>query len=168
MDMSTLHKMSYGMYIVSSKSDNRCNGQVANSVFQVTSEPQQVAACINKQNLTHEYISKSGVFAVSVLSEDTPFEFIGSFGFRCGREFDKCSNCVCNTGITGAPIIMDYAAAFLECEVVSSLDAGTHTIFIGKVINAELINDKEPMTYAYYRIVKGGKSPKTAPTYIKE
>jgi flavin reductase (DIM6/NTAB) family NADH-FMN oxidoreductase RutF len=168
MDARALHRMSYGMYIVSSKCEDKCNGQVANSVFQVTSEPPQVVACINKQNLTHEYMSKSGVFAVSVLSQDTPFEFIGGFGFRCGRDVDKCGNCVRNTGVTGAPIIMDYAVAFLECEVVNSFDAGTHTMFVGRVVNSEVINDDEPMTYAYYRLVKGGKSPKTAPTFIKE
>jgi rubredoxin len=56
----------------------------------------------------------------------------------------------------------------LECEVLSSTDVGTHTIFIGKVVDCEVLSDADPMTYAYYHQTKGGKSPKTAPTYVKE
>lgn len=51
---------------------------------------------------------------------------------------------------------------------MNSLEIGTHTIFVGKVIDAEIISDDEPMTYKYYQDIKGGKAPKTAPTYMKE
>jgi rubredoxin len=70
--------------------------------------------------------------------------------------------------MTGAPIVLDYTIGFMECEVLSSTDVGTHTIFIGKIIDCDILSDAEPMTYAYYHQIKGGKSPKTAPTYIKE
>ena len=58
MDLKTLHKVSYGLYIITSKSDDKINGQIANVLFQITSEPPRVAISINKQNLTHEYIKK--------------------------------------------------------------------------------------------------------------
>jgi len=56
MNLKALYKLSYGLYVVSSKKGNRLNGQVANSVFQVTSEPPTIAVSINKNNLTHEFI----------------------------------------------------------------------------------------------------------------
>jgi flavin reductase (DIM6/NTAB) family NADH-FMN oxidoreductase RutF len=168
MDRKTLQQISYGVYIVSSKKGDKLNGQVANSVFQVTSEPPEVAASICKQNLTHEYIRESGVFAVSILSTETPMKFIGIFGFHCGREIDKFEQINYRFGITGAPIVLENTIGYIECEVIGSLDAGTHTIFLGKVIEAQQLNSDEPMTYAFYRKIKGGLSPKAAPTYIKE
>jgi len=52
--------------------------------------------------------------------------------------------------------------------VVNEMDCGSHTIFLGEIVDCEVLSDAEPMTYAYYHEVKGGKSPKTAPTYVKE
>jgi flavin reductase (DIM6/NTAB) family NADH-FMN oxidoreductase RutF len=168
MDRKTLQKISYGVYIVSSKEGDKLNGQIANTVFQVTSEPPEVAISICKQNLTYEYIQESGVFAVSILSAETPMKFIGTFGFHCGREINKLENINYRSGKTGAPIVLENAVGYIECEVIASLDAGTHTIFLGKVIEAEQLNTDEPMTYAFYRNIKGGLSPKAAPTYFKE
>ena len=168
MNPKTLHKISYGLYVIASKSDDKFNGQIANTVFQITSEPPTVAVSINKQNLTHEFIKESKVFTISILSEDTPMKFIGLFGFKSGRDLYKFEGVNYKVGITDAPIVLDNTVAYLECEVIGNLDAGTHTVFIGKVIGAEILNDKKPMTYDYYHEVKRGKAPKTAPTYISE
>ncbi|MGC8816893.1 MAG: rubredoxin [Candidatus Hadarchaeum sp.] len=168
MDLKTLYKVSYGLYVVSSKFGEKPNGQIANTVFQTTSEPPTVAVCLNKKNLTHEIVQKSKVFAVSILAKDTPLKFIGDFGFKTGRETDKFQEVDYKIGVTGAPIVLDNAVGYLEAEVINSLDVGTHTIFIGKVVDAQMIKDAEPMTYAYYHEIKRGASPPTAPTYLKE
>ena len=168
MNLKALRKVSYGMYVVTSHLDGRLNGQIANTVFQVTSEPATIAISINKQNLTHEFIEKSGVFAVSILSEDAPLTLIGNFGFKSGRELDKFFSVNHKIGVTGSPVVLDSAVAFLEAEINNSLDVGTHTVFIGKIVNADVLSDDEPMTYAFYHLVKRGTSPKNAPTYIKE
>jgi len=89
MNLKALHKISYGLYVVTSGKTDSCNGQIANTVFQTTSAPATIAVCINKQNFTHEFIKQSGVFVVSILSEKTPLRFIGHFGFQCGRDVDK-------------------------------------------------------------------------------
>jgi rubredoxin len=70
-------------------------------------------------------------------------------------------------GVTGAPIVLENTIGYLGAELIDILDSGTHTIFIGRIVDAKIINDGEPMTYAYYHNIKGGKAPKTAPTYIK-
>mgnify|MGYP001619016900 CR=1 FL=1 len=89
MDPNVLHNLSYGMYIISSIKEDRINGQIANTVFQITSEPVTIAISINKKNLTHEFIESSGLFTISVLDEKAPLGFIGKFGFRSGRKEDK-------------------------------------------------------------------------------
>lgn len=168
MDAKALHKISYGMYVVSSKRDGKFNGQIANTVFQTTAEPPTIAVCINTQNLTHEFIQESGVFTASILTKETPMAFIGHFGFKSGRELDKFKGINYKVGITGAPVVLDNAIGYLEAEVISSMDAGSHTLFIGKVVDSAVIDGEEPMTYAYYHEVKRGKSPKAAPTYVAE
>lgn len=168
MNLKTLHKISYGLYIVSSKRDSKVNGQIANTVFQLTAEPPTVGVCINKQNLTHDYIKESKVFVVSILSIQATMKFIGLFGFKCGRDIEKFEDVEFKIGKTGAPIVSDNTIGYLECEVTGSMDAGTHTLFVGRLVDAEIINDKEPMTYEYYHKVLKGKAPKTATTFLEE
>lgn len=168
MNPKTLHKISYGLYVVSSKKGDKFNGQIANTVFQITSEPATIAVSINKQNLTHEFIEDSGVFTASILSTEAPMTLIGQFGFKSGRDIDKFAGVNYKVGVTGAPMVLDYSIGCLEAKVTQGLDCGTHTIFVGQVEDAEMLANGEPMTYAYYHQIKGGKAPKTAPTYIKE
>jgi ferric-chelate reductase [NAD(P)H] len=107
------------------------------------------------------------VFSVSILSISTDMKLIGKFGFRSGRDIDKFEDTKYNIGITGAPIIREDTVGYLEIEVEKNMDIGSHTLFVGKIVASENLNDGEPMTYAYYHIVKNGKTPKNAPTYIK-
>jgi len=166
MDKAAFYKLSYGLYVVTSKKDGRLNGQIANTAIQVTSDPPTIAVCINKQNLTHEFIQASRVFAVSVISKSTPMPFIGHFGFKSGRDINKFETINYKTGETGAPIVLENTIAYMEAEVIQEMDCGTHTLFIGVVRDCGILNkDEDPMTYAFYQDVKRGKSPKTAPTY---
>lgn len=168
MNRKTLHKISYGLYIVSSVNGDKKNGQIANAIFQVTSEPPTVAISINKKNLTHDYIDKSKVFSISILPENTPMKFIGTFGFKSGRDIDKFKDVEYKIGKTKAPIVSDYTLGFIDCELINKIDVGTHTIFCGNIVDAEILSEENPMTYEYYHKVKGGFSPKTAPTYYRE
>ena len=166
MNLNALHKIGYGMYIIGSHKGEKLNGQIANTVFQITSEPPTVAVSINKNNLTHEYIKASKVFSASVLCQATPLPFIGGFGFKSGRDTDKLKGVNYKVGQTGCPLFLDNTTAYLEAEVMQELDVGTHTIFIGKVVAAEVLNENPCMTYEYYHQVKRGTTPKTAPSYI--
>ncbi len=89
LDLESLFNLSYGMCIISSKKGSDFGGCIVNTVFQITPEPPMIAISVNRQNLTHECISESKVFSVSILAEETSLGFIGSFGFRSGRDFDK-------------------------------------------------------------------------------
>jgi flavin reductase (DIM6/NTAB) family NADH-FMN oxidoreductase RutF len=168
MDLNALHKIVYGMYVIGSHRGTKLNGQIANTVFQVTSEPPTVAVSINKTNLTNEFIRASRVFSASVLCQAAPLRFIGDFGFRSGRDVDKTKGVNYKIGKTGAPVFLDNATAYLEAEILQEVDAGTHTIFIGKVVAAEVLSDDPCLTYEYYHEQKRGTTPKTAPSYIAE
>ncbi|MEA1993369.1 MAG: flavin reductase [Euryarchaeota archaeon] len=168
MNPKALHKISYGLYVVSSKKEDSINGQIANTVFQITADPPTIGVSINKKNLTHEFIQESKVFTVSILSEETPMKFIGLFGFRCGRDINKFKDVKYKNGINDTPIVLENTIGCVECEVIDSIDVETHTIFIGKILDAQVMGDREPLTYAYYHEIKKGKAPKTAPTYIKK
>jgi flavin reductase (DIM6/NTAB) family NADH-FMN oxidoreductase RutF/rubredoxin len=168
MNLKALYKLGYGLYIVCSKKEDRLNGQIANTVFQITSEPPTIAVSINKNNLTHEFLKESKVMTVSVISRDTPLSFIGHFGFKSGRDMDKLKGINYKIGETQSPVITENTLAYLEAKVVQEVDVGTHTIFIGELVAADVIKEGEPMTYAYYHQVKRGTTPKTAASYIEE
>jgi len=168
MNLKALYLISYGLYVIGSRKGDRLNGQTANTVIQVSSQPPTISVCINKGNLTHEFIKDSGVFTVSVLSQDTPLSLIGRFGFKSGRDVDKFDGVNYRVGETQAPIVLDHTLAYMEAKVIKDVDAGTHTIFIGELVGADVMKEGEPMTYAYYHQVKRGTTPKTAPSYIEE
>ena len=168
MNKAAFYKITYGLYIVTAGQNGEFNGQIANTMFQVTSEPATVAISINKENYTHELVKLSRKFAVSLLGEAAPMTFIGTFGFKSGRDIDKLKNVKTKIGATKVPIVLDYAIAYLEAELINELDCGTHTIFVGRIVDADVLSEAEPMTYDYYHKVKGGKASKNAPTYMKE
>lgn len=166
-NFEALFKVSYGLYIVSSGDKNHGNGFISNSVFQVTAEPPRFAICCNKLNYTSEIINKSGCFSVSVLHKDASAEIFGRFGYKSGKDFNKLEGMLVKYGESGVPIVLNDSIAFLECKVVQTIDVGTHCMYIGELLQSEILdNSKEPITYLYYRQVKKGVAPKNAPTYI--
>ncbi len=168
MNLRALHKLGYGMYVIGSRKGNRLNGQIANTVFQITSEPPTIAVSINKNNLTHEFIKESKVFTASVLCQDTPLSFIGHFGFKSGRDINKLEGISHKIGETKAPVVIENAVSYLEAKVLQEIDVGTHTIFIGEIVDADTLSEKVCMTYDYYHQVKRGTTPRTAPSYIEK
>ena len=108
------------------------------------------------------------VLTVSAISQDTPLSFISHFVFKSGRDIDKLEGTSYKTGETQAPVVTDNAVAYLEVRVIQEVDVGTHTIFIGELVRADVLREGEPMTYAYYHQVKWGTTPKAAPGYITE
>jgi flavin reductase (DIM6/NTAB) family NADH-FMN oxidoreductase RutF len=138
-NIEALFKVSYGLYIVCSGDKNRGNGFISNSVFQVTAEPPKFAVCCNKENFTAEFIQRYNAFSVSVLDQNVSSEIIRSFGYRSGKDFDKMAGNIIRYGDTGVPVILNESIAFFEIKLLQTVDAGTHLIFIGELINAEIL-----------------------------
>lgn len=163
--MQAFTKIQYGMYIITSAFDGKIGGQIANTVFQITSNPATIAISISKQNNTHALLSGSKRAVISAITEEAPFEFIGKFGFRSSRDFDKFAGVEYKTNNDGVPIVTQFVNAYFETEIVSQFETETHTIFMCKVINSMVLNDNPTMTYDYYHKVKKGLTPKNAPTF---
>ena len=167
MNHQAFYQVTYGLYVVSSKNADQVNGYIASTVFQVTAEPARFAVACHKNNHTCDLINQSQVFALSILQQDTKAELIGLFGYKSGRTVNKYATVRYRTGQTGAPILLEDTLAWFECRVVQTVDVGTHLLFVGEVVDGDLIhNSQPPLTYAYYREVKKGKAPKNAPTYL--
>ena len=164
MDPNVLHNLSYGMFIVSSNKGELLNGQIANTVFQITSEPVTIAISINNKNLTHEYIRASSRFSLSILEEKAPLPFIGKFGFRSGRTEDKFKGTNFIKLASGCPVVLDNTLCYIEAKIVNKSDCFTHTLFIGQVTDSKMLKAGRPMTYDYYHREKRGTTPSSAPT----
>ena len=168
MNTKALYNISYGLYIISSRKGDIINGQIANTVIQVCSEPVIISVAINKNNFTHECISSCKIFTASILSKDTQISFIGSFGFKSGREINKFDGINYKLTTSAIPVVLDNTLAYIEAKVFNQVDVKTHTIFIGEVVDADVLREGGPMTYYYYQQVKRGTTPKSAPSYIKK
>jgi len=167
MDVKALYLVTYGLYVIGSHKGDKLNAQIANTIFQVCSEPIKLAVAINRNNYTHELITASKVFTVSILEKDTPLSFIGNFGFKSGRDTDKLHGINYKLSPNKAPIVLDNTLAYLELKVDNQVDVSTHTLFIGELVDADIIKNGEPLTYAYYQQVKRGTTPKAAPSYVE-
>jgi flavin reductase (DIM6/NTAB) family NADH-FMN oxidoreductase RutF/rubredoxin len=167
MNLEAFFKMTYGIYLVSSKSGEQLCGYIANTVFQVTADPPQIAISCHKNNISAKIIEESGVFSVSVLDKETDAGLIGLFGYQTGNEDKKFDRVNYTYGVTGTPIILSHSIAYFECEVVDKFDVGTHLLFIGKVVGNKLLEaDKDPLTYDFFRSELKLMAPERAPTYI--
>ena len=166
MNYSAFHKLSYGLYIISTELDGEKVGYVANTAFQITAEPSKLAISCNKDNYSAQKIIDSKKFSISVLKKDVDTSLIGKFGFMSGAEMDKFEGVKTITAKTGAPIVVDSSVAWFDCNVLDYSDVGTHYLIIAEVIDGDVLSNEAPLTYDYYHAKYKMRSPKNAPTYI--
>jgi len=164
-DLDSLFKIQYGMYVITSRDGDNLNGQITTTAMQLTCEPIKVMTCLSKNTLTHEMVKKSKIFGVCILDQNTPMKFIGHFGYRSGRDFNKFDNMAYELGPTGVPLVIENVITVLDAKVTDIFDVKTHTIFIGQVESAKNLKEGVAMTYEFYHTDLKGKSPKNAPTY---
>lgn len=163
MNNEVLKNLSYGVYVVTSVCGENPTGCVANSLIQVTYNT--IAVSIHHDNYTNKCIDESKKFGVSILGVDIDNKVIGTFGYRSARDIDKFKDIPTKT-VSGLRIIED-SVGYLICDVVDKMETETHTIFLGKIVDGDMLHNEIPMTYAYYHTERKGLSPKNAPTYIE-
>lgn len=167
-DPTVMFKHYYGLYIVSSKDEEGAAACLVNTVTQVTAEPIQVVVSVNKDNVTCGRIAASGHFAVTVLDESADMPFIGRFGFRSSADIDKFEGLSCATDEFGDVYTTDHCCGMCACAVRQTVDAGTHLVFLGEVVETRDLGDGAPMTYSYYHTTLKGKTPPKAASYVAE
>lgn len=168
MEPKILRTLNYGMYAIGVKGDERPSACIVNTVFQVTADPQTVAVSINVDNYTNEMIKKTGIFSVSVLSENTSGAVIGALGYTSGRDSDKLKNVSHKILREGVPVLRENVCCWFLCKVVTKAEVGTHTVFVGEIIAGSDEYTGTPMTYKYYHEVIKGRAPANAPTFLIE
>ena len=163
MDNRAMFKLSYGLFVLTARDGEKDNGCIINTAAQVTTTPNRITIAVNKQNYTHDMIIKTGVFNISILDETAPFTLFQDFGFRSGRDCNKFEGVEPKRAENGVAYVGDFTSAYISGKVVSTVDLGTHTLFVADVTGAELISDNEPVTYAYYH-----KNIKPAPQTVEK
>ncbi len=143
-DERVLPKLTNGIYVLTTRKGEEINGMIATWVSQVSFHPPLIIICVKEERYSHHMIKDSDLFALNILREDQK-DLVPVFKSRVNRKADKFKNVPYLIKDTGAPIIKE-ALAFLECKVISSLDPGDHTIFLGEVIRAEILQDGRPLT----------------------
>ena len=147
----TLFKLTYGLFVLSTQDGEKDNGCIINTVMQVTDTPLQIVVAVNKNNYTLEMIKKSGIFNVSVLTEEAPFSLFQNFGFKSGKTEDKFTDFEHKQRSENEVYYLTkYTNAFISAKVVNMIDCQTHMLIIGEVTQAQILSDMPSVTYDYY------------------
>lgn len=163
MDEKVMYKLTYGLFILTARDGDKDNGCIVNTVSQVTVTPNRIVIAVNKSNYTHDMIVSTGVFNVSVLTENSKFDTYKHWGFQSGRDVDKTEQITFQRADNGVIYIAEEANAYLSAKVISMTDIGTHTLFLADVTAAEVLSKEESVTYSFYQ-----KNIKPAPPQEKK
>lgn len=147
---NAMHKLSYGLFVLTAHEDGRDNGCIVNTAAQLTESPRRISVCVNKANLTHDMIARTGVFNVSVLDDEAPFELFKHYGMQSGRTVDKFEGADMPRMDNGVVRLNASANAAISGRVIKSVDCGTHTLFVADVTQETVLSDRPSMTYADY------------------
>ena len=131
--------------------EDQDNGCIINTCVQVANDPTRIAISCQSENLTREMIERTGVFNVSVLTEDVPFETIRHFGMQTGREVNKLDAWAeAKRSHNGLLYLTENVNAMFSCKVVDKKDLGSHMMFIGEVTESKVLSKAPSCTYAHY------------------
>ena len=169
LDQKALYKLTYGLFVLTAKEGDKDNGCIINTAQMLTSEPTRVVAFVNKSNYTEGMIARTGVFNVSILQRDVPFALFKHFGFQSGKDVDKFAGRIYPRSENGLYYIYENSNAYISCKVVGQHDYGTHTLFVGEVVEGKVLSDKGSISYEQYLTeVKPQRKPAPAPAPAQE
>lgn len=139
-------KITQGMYVLTTLG----GGCVVDAVSQVSAgDFPLVAVAVMKNNYTNLLMHQNNTFAISVLGQDVNPEIIKTFGLNSMRDIDKFEKTEVNE-VMNLPIIKD-SLGYMICEKVDVIENETHTLFLGKLVEADVYQEKEAMSYSYYQ-----------------
>lgn len=151
-DNKTLFNISYGLFVLVARQEDKDNACIINVAQQVTSDPLQLMICVNKQNLTHDMVLRTLKFNLCPLSEEATMKPFQHFGFQSGRDVNKFAECQQELrSDNGLLYLPKFINAVISCVVTKSIDLDTHTMFIARVMEAKVLTDSPSITYTYYQ-----------------
>ena len=150
MEKAAFFKFSYGLFVLTARQDGKDNGCIINTAGQITEDPATIQIAVNKNNLTHDMVLATGEFNLSVLSEDAVFWIFQHYGFQSGRDVDKFANLPEVRTANGIRYVGGCTNAVICAKVISTVDCGSHTLFVAQVTDAKVLSNDPSMTYQYY------------------
>ena len=151
-DPKAIFNISYGLFVLVARQGEKDNACIINVAQQVTSDPLQLAICVNKQNLTHDMVLHTLKFNLCPLSEEATMKPFQHFGFQSGKTVDKFAESEVELRTdNGLRYLPKYINSVISCVVTKSIDLGTHTLFVARVMEAKVLTDSPSITYAYYQ-----------------
>lgn len=152
MNTKAMYKLTYGLFVLTAKRENKDNGCIINTAIQAASEPNQISIAINKANYTHDMVKATGEFTISILSEKATFDLFRRFGFQSGKNVDKFDGFSgMRRGKNGIYYITEGTNAYISVKVELMEDLGSHTMFIGTITDMEVLSEDNSVTYGYYQ-----------------
>ena len=150
-DNAALGSIGYGLYVLVARQGEKDNACIINVAQQITSDPLQVMICVNKSNLTHDMVLRTLKFNLCAISEEATMKPFQHFGFQSGRDVNKFAECTVQMRTeNGLLYLPKFINSVISCVVTKSIDLGTHTMFIARVMEAKVLSDSPSITYAYY------------------
>lgn len=139
-------KITQGMYVLTTEG----GGCVVDAVSQISAgDNPLISVSVMKKNYTNELLKNNKKFAISILGKEVNPEIIKTFGFNSARDINKFEK-IETIDVDGMNIIKN-SLGYMICEIVDSIDNDTHTLFIGRLVEGDVLVDKEPMSYGYYQ-----------------
>jgi flavin reductase (DIM6/NTAB) family NADH-FMN oxidoreductase RutF len=133
-------KIPNALVLIGSRAGDEHNAMTASWVTQLSMEPVLIGVGIDKSAVTHRLIADGGSFTVNLWNAEDTRVFV-KFSKPAVHEAGTLNNRTIHEATTGAPVF-DEAIAWMDCVVGQSLDLGTHTLFVGEVVDGA-INDDE-------------------------
>ena len=163
-DPIAFNKLSYGLFVLTAREGDKLNGCIINTAQMLTDKPKRITIAVNKANLTHDMIMRTGEFNVSVLTETVPMSTFEHFGFASGRDVHKFQDFEAfDIAGNGIPYITANTNAYFCARVTAAADNDTHTLFTAEVTEAAVLSNEPSVTYAYYFAHIKPKKPAPAP-----
>jgi len=132
-----------GITVILTRQGEAIHGMTANAFMSVSLNPRLIAVSVNRTSRMHGLLAPEGViFSVSVLQADQ--RWISDAFSRRGREMTS-------DGISTAhqvPVVAG-ALAWFVCEKTQAIEAGDHTIVIGRVM--DFWHESEDYPLIFYR-----------------
>jgi flavin reductase (DIM6/NTAB) family NADH-FMN oxidoreductase RutF len=142
---NVMRQWTTGVTIVTSKDGELINGMTVNSFTSVSLNPPLVLVSLERGRRTHHLVLESRRFGITILGEGRQ-DLSDIFAGRVPDQDDRFAGLETFTLSTGAPLIAG-GLAYLDCRVVATYEAGTHTVFIGEVMSARSASEGEPLVY---------------------
>ncbi len=130
-----LRMIPYGLYVLTAEAeDGKVAASTVNWVTQASFDPPLVAVGVKADSGAHSIIKESRVFALNVLGKGQQ-DLAFSFFKPAERDGNSIAGESFSSGSAGAPILSS-ALAFVECNLVDTVERGDHSLFVGEVVDA--------------------------------